>query len=165
MQSSWELSRSCSHDWNIPDWSSSLCSRTSRDASKCVASVKPSLLMSNSASAMDVYVLVLCLLQQQSICHNYGILKWLAYHIHRESDNKFKCDYNHRSLSFNSKFIRNKATSAITNNQCKNGITCCIASVNSFTTGKCIIVLHYVVGGATSVNYYKQTQGQFKYYK
>jgi hypothetical protein len=161
-QSSWELSRSCLHDWNIPDWTSSLCFRTSRDASRSVALVKLSQLMSNSASAMDVYVLALCSLQQQGICHSYGILKWLAC-IHKETDNKFKCDYNHRSLSFNSKFIGNKATSVITNYQCVN--TCCIASVNSFTTHKCIIVLHYVVGDATSVNYYKQTQCQVKYYK
>jgi len=70
------------------------------------------------ASATDVYVLALCSLQQQVIFHNYGILKLLAYLIHRESDNRFKCDYNHWDLSFNSKFIGNKATSVITNYQC-----------------------------------------------
>jgi hypothetical protein len=64
-------------------------------------------------SATDVYVLALCSLQQQVIRRNYDKLKLLAYRVHRESDNRFKCDYNHRGLSFNSKFIGNKATIAI----------------------------------------------------
>ena len=69
-------------------------------------------------SATDVYVLALCSLQQQFIRHKYGILKLLADRVHRESDNMFKCDYNHRGLSFNNKYIGNKATSVITNCQC-----------------------------------------------
>jgi len=54
---------------------------------------------------MDVYVLALCSLQQQVIRYNYGILKLLAYRIHRESDNRFKYDYNHRGLAFTNKFV------------------------------------------------------------
>jgi len=72
-------------------------------------------------SAPDVYVLALCSLQQQVIHHNYSIRQLLTYCVHREGDNSLKCDYNHRGLSFNSKFMGNRATSAVTINSVMNG--------------------------------------------
>jgi len=97
-------------------------------------------------SATDVYVLALCSLQQQVIRHNYGILKLLGYRIHRESDNRFKCDYNHRGLSFNSKFVGNKATSLITNYQCiERQFTFYISIVNSVTTRISVLQQCYLI--------------------
>lgn len=70
--------------------------------------------------ATDVYMLALCSLHQQVIHHNYSILKLLTCCVHREGDNSVKCDYNHRGLSFNSKFMGNRATSAVTINSVMN---------------------------------------------
>jgi len=73
------------------------------------------------ASATNVYMLALCSLQQQVIHHKYGILQLLTYCVHREGDNSLNCYYNHRGLSFNSKFMGNSATSAVTINSVMNG--------------------------------------------
>jgi hypothetical protein len=108
--------------------------------------------------ATDVYVLALCSLQQQvihHIHHNYGILKLLTCCVRREGDNSLKCNYNHRGVSFNGKFMGNRASSAVTINKCNEWqCTCYISIVNSVTTQKCITaVLHNTVGDVTSVNH------------
>lgn len=87
----------------------------------------------------------------------------LTYRIHRESNNSFKCDYNHRGLLFlqlqsygKKQQVQSQSSvywSAIYMlyshcEQCNN-------------THKCIkTVLINVVGDATSVNHYTLTQGQ-----
>jgi len=55
------------------------------------------------------------------------------YRIHKEDDNRFKCDYNHRGLLLYS-YNHKKQNKCNHNHQCIEGHYMLIASVDSVTT-------------------------------